>query len=680
MNVKPSPVKFLRVSAIFLSLLILFTTTTAQAASVTFRWDPSDPAPEGYRVFARKSDQVYNYNDPAWEGNAVTCTIDHLDDQTEYYFVARAFDGSQESGDSNEVHYIPPAPIPPPPDTTPPAWNGATTGIGLAADNATGGSVTLEFDTASDGVDGTNLRFNVYFAPSGSWNHADWTANSVVADAAASAGSAFAHAVTVSGLRNEVSYTFGTRVEDQSGNEDANTGTLTAVPTASESSAPYQQDAGVDGVVSIEVENFDASVSQGGHDWVAVYPPGFSGAAAMQAQPDIGTNNDSGYVSTSPRLDFAVNFVHTGIHYVWVRGLGADNGADSVHVGLDGKQSATSDRMSSFSPNWTWSNQTKDRAVARVYVATTGVHTVNVWMREDGFVFDKLALTVNAGTRPLGEWLAESPRGNSMAFNPDTLAFTVEAGETGSSQVINLGTSDNSSGVGYTVSDDAAWLSVTPTSGVTPDDLTVSIDATGLTAGTYTATITAKNDGYADDSVEVTLTVTGNNALFQQDPGADGVVSIEGEDFDLNASQGGRDWVTVYPAGSSGSAAMKALPDAGALHDTGYVSTSPRLDYAVNFVHTGIHYVWVRGMGADKGADSVHVGLDGKQSATSDRMSSFSPSWTWSNQTKDLAVARVNVAAAGVHTVNVWMREDGFVLDKLVLTVSPGYLPIGAQP
>ena len=106
------------------------------------------------------------------------------------------------------------------------------------------------------------------------------------------------------------------------------------MPTASESGAPYQQDAGVDGVVSIEVENFDASVSQGGHDWVAVYPPGCSGAGAMQAQPDIGTNNDSGYVSTSPRLDFAVNFVHTGIHYVWVRGLGADKGADSVHVGL----------------------------------------------------------------------------------------------------------------------------------------------------------------------------------------------------------------------------------------------------------------------------------------------------------------------------------------------------------
>ena len=139
--------------------------------------------------------------------------------------------------------------------------------------------------------------------------------------------------------------------------------------------------------------------------------------------------------------------------------------------------------MSSFLPTWTWSNQTKDQAVARVYVATTGVHTVNVWMREDGFVFDKLALTVNAGTTPLGEWLAESPRGNAMAFNPDELAFTVEAGETGSSQVINLGTSDNSSGVSYTVNDDAAWLSVTPASGVTPDELTVSIDTTGLTPG-----------------------------------------------------------------------------------------------------------------------------------------------------------------------------------------------------
>jgi hypothetical protein len=44
-------------------------------------------------------------------------------------------------------------------------------------------------------------------------------------------------------------------------------------------------------------------------------------------------------------------------------------------------------------------------------VASTGIHTVNAWMREDGFVFDKIVLTTNAGYTPTGDGPAESPRG-----------------------------------------------------------------------------------------------------------------------------------------------------------------------------------------------------------------------------------------------------------------------------
>jgi hypothetical protein len=46
----------------------------------------------------------------------------------------------------------------------------------------------------------------------------------------------------------------------------------------------------------------------------------------------------------------------------------------------------------------------------------------------------------------------------------------------------------------------------------------------------------------------------------------------------------------------------------------------------------------------------------------------------------DGAVAAINVATAGLHTVNVWMREDGFVLDKIVLSTSSNYAPSGNGP
>jgi chitinase len=92
-----------RLSFILVPLLLLLATTAVTAASVSLRWDPNDPAPEGYRVFARKSGQAYNFSQPDWEGAATTCTIGVLDGGTDCYFVVRAFDGDLESADSEEV-------------------------------------------------------------------------------------------------------------------------------------------------------------------------------------------------------------------------------------------------------------------------------------------------------------------------------------------------------------------------------------------------------------------------------------------------------------------------------------------------------------------------------------------------------------------------------------------------
>ncbi|MGB3209604.1 MAG: GDSL-type esterase/lipase family protein, partial [Desulforhopalus sp.] len=109
----------------------------------------------------------------------------------------------------------------PPADTEPPVWD-TTTGIVSAQDTGTGGSVRVDFGMATDTVDGANVDYIVYYAPSLSWS-SDWSLNNV----------ALATTVpfTINGLTSDVSYTFGVRVTDQSGNEDGNTNTLNAVPT-----------------------------------------------------------------------------------------------------------------------------------------------------------------------------------------------------------------------------------------------------------------------------------------------------------------------------------------------------------------------------------------------------------------------------------------------------------------
>ena len=82
---------------------------------------------------------------------------------------------------------------------------------------------------------------------------------------------------------------------------------------------------------------------------------GFSGSNALRASPNTGVNNDTDYVTSSPRLDFRVNFVRTGMHYVWVRGIGLTGNDDSVHVGLDGAAVASADRITSFANNaYSW--------------------------------------------------------------------------------------------------------------------------------------------------------------------------------------------------------------------------------------------------------------------------------------------------------------------------------------
>ncbi len=159
---------------------------------------------------------------------------------------------------------------------------------------------------------------------------------------------------------------------------------------------------------------------------------------------------------------------------------------------------------------------------------------------------------------------------------------------------------------------------------------------------------------------------------------SDGLVTIECEKFAENVAQGGHAWEFVTdPPGYSRGGAMRAMPDSGTRIDTGYVSSSPRLDYNVSFETTGTWYVWVRGYAyTPSDDDSCHVGLNGAAVATSDRMGDFPDGdWFWSNVTRDGPVATLEISAAGFNEINVWMREDGLVIDKLILTTDPTYVP-----
>ena len=104
---------------------------------------------------------------------------------------------------------------------------------------------------------------------------------------------------------------------------------------------------------------------------------------------------------------------------------------------------------------------------------------------------------------------------------------------------------------------------------------------------------------------------------------------------------------------------------------------SPELRYSNVYVPTGgTYYIWTCGWGGSYEDDSVHMGYSDALQPTSDRISFFHPNyWRWSGHTMDIVngsyePARFTSVASGDRIFNVWMREDGLRIDRILLTRS----------
>jgi len=200
-------------------------------------------------------------------------------------------------------------------------------------------------------------------------------------------------------------------------------GTVTSQPAAALPTTPvpapqktFQQD--VTGMTAIEAENYyDAVKGADGHVWVPVTGrAGNSGTGAMAALPDTGSNygsTDMNAITNGPRLNFRVNFTAAGTNYLWIRGgdaFGLGNG-DSVHAGIDGALTVvqiTGTPTFTVFPGWNWVGNIQGDTRAFVVVPSAGIHTITLFMREDGFTADKIVLTTDPAYTPTDAGPAES--------------------------------------------------------------------------------------------------------------------------------------------------------------------------------------------------------------------------------------------------------------------------------
>jgi hypothetical protein len=95
----------------------------------------------------------------------------------------------------------------------------------------------------------------------------------------------------------------------------------------------------------------------------------------------------------------------------------------------------------------------------------------------------------------------------TISLSPTSLTYTAtQGGANPANQTVALTTAGGV--VSWTVSDSAAWLSVSPASGSSSSTLTAAVNTSGLAAGTYNGTITVSATGVSSKTVAVTLTVS----------------------------------------------------------------------------------------------------------------------------------------------------------------------------
>lgn len=135
-----------------------------------------------------------------------------------------------------------------------------------------------------------------------------------------------------------------------------------------------------------------------------------------------------------------------------------------------------------------------------------------------------------------------------FSFDPDQITFNSATGLL--SQIVNLTTLGEVTEA-YTLSTDdngLGWLAaeaLIDEDGVTPDQIQITADPSGLAEGTYTATVNANAAGIGTGTVEVTLIVSGNSS-------SDGELILNefvaGNDTDF---VDGEDWLEIYNPGST---------------------------------------------------------------------------------------------------------------------------------
>jgi hypothetical protein len=204
--------------------------------------------------------------------------------------------------------------------------------------------------------------------------------------------------------------------------------------------------------------------------------------------------------------------------------------------------------------------------------------------------------------------------------------------------------------------------------------------------------------------------IVNDKLIFEE---KEGIVAVEAELFYKQSLTEIRQWYitskdnlpTVTPnpdpehiAGASGNAYIKILPDTRVTHDdmitdginfSGAPGKMGILHYKVKINKPGRYYVWVRCYSTGSEDNGLHVGFNDTWPEHGQRMQwcEGKNAWTWGSKQRTeqqhCGVPKeiyLDIDKAGVHDIQFSMREDGFEMDKFILTTNIDYIPEGEGP
>jgi hypothetical protein len=198
----------------------------------------------------------------------------------------------------------------------------------------------------------------------------------------------------------------------------------------------------------------------------------------------------------------------------------------------------------------------------------------------------------------------------------------------------------------------------------------------GVDEYVYKVTIRDGSGNTTDSSPVTRLTWQTTDKVYSQAADATGLAVIEAENYGRKAAGiNGYQWqITTERAGYSGTGAMR-VPDSGLSYLVDYDVRSPRMDFFIDFAKTGEHWVWVKADAANPSSDSYHMGKDMRAGSWGEyRGVGTYGQFLWRKTNP------FTVDSTGVHTINLWSRENGTWIDRVLVTSDPDYRPSNDEP